>query len=227
MASSSTATASLRLLLPSSSCRRRLLAPRASHSSERDAAVGRRRFIAHTAAVSPLLLLSSPRVPTARSQGLSEWERVPLPIDPGVVLLDIAFVPDEPSHGTCLILSLSHQARPHACTVELMHACPISPGFLLGTRQTILETKDGGNTWFPRSIPSAEDEDFNYRFNSVSFQGKEGWIIGKPAILLHTSDAGGSWERIPLSAQLPGNMVIKTCFTFASCLITKTVGIKE
>lgn len=81
-------------------------------------------------------------------------------------------------------------------------------GFLLGTRQTILETKDGGNTWFPRSIPSAEDEDFNYRFNSVSFKGKEGWIIGKPAILLHTSDAGQSWERIPLSAQLPGNMVL-------------------
>lgn len=80
-------------------------------------------------------------------------------------------------------------------------------GFLLGTRQTILETKNGGNTWFPRSIPSAEDEDFNYRFNSVSFMGKEGWIIGKPAILLHTSDAGDSWERIPLSAQLPGNMV--------------------
>uniref|UniRef100_A0A453TD57 Photosynthesis system II assembly factor Ycf48/Hcf136-like domain-containing protein n=2 Tax=Aegilops tauschii subsp. strangulata TaxID=200361 RepID=A0A453TD57_AEGTS len=98
--------------------------------------------------------------------------------DPGVVLLDIAFVPDDPSHG-----------------------------FLLGTRQTILETKDGGRTWFPRSIPSAEDEDFNYRFNSVSFSGKEGWIVGKPAILLHTKDAGDSWERIPLSAQLPGDMV--------------------
>lgn len=121
------------------------------------------------------------RTPTARADAapsLSEWERIYLPIDPGVVLLDIAFVPDDPSHG-----------------------------FLLGTRQTILETKDGGNTWFPRSIPSAEDEDFNYRFNSVSFMGKEGWIIGKPAILLHTSDAGESWERIPLSAQLPGNMV--------------------
>uniref|UniRef100_A0A453TD46 Photosynthesis system II assembly factor Ycf48/Hcf136-like domain-containing protein n=2 Tax=Aegilops tauschii subsp. strangulata TaxID=200361 RepID=A0A453TD46_AEGTS len=111
-------------------------------------------------------------------EDLSEWERVGLPIDPGVVLLDIAFVPDDPSHG-----------------------------FLLGTRQTILETKDGGRTWFPRSIPSAEDEDFNYRFNSVSFSGKEGWIVGKPAILLHTKDAGDSWERIPLSAQLPGDMV--------------------
>ncbi|XP_041013945.1 photosystem II stability/assembly factor HCF136, chloroplastic isoform X1 [Juglans microcarpa x Juglans regia] len=109
---------------------------------------------------------------------LSEWERVYLPIDPGVVLLDIAFVPDDLNHG-----------------------------FLLGTRQTIMETKDGGNTWAPRSIPSAEDEDFNYRFNSISFKGKEGWIVGKPAILLYTSDAGESWERIPLSSQLPGDMV--------------------
>lgn len=80
-------------------------------------------------------------------------------------------------------------------------------GFLLGTRQTILETKDGGNTWVPRSIPSAEDEDFNYRFNSISFKGKEGWIVGKPSILLYTSDAGETWERIPLSSQLPGDIV--------------------
>ncbi|CAJ1964555.1 unnamed protein product [Sphenostylis stenocarpa] len=78
--------------------------------------------------------------------------------------------------------------------------------FLLETRQTILETKDGGNTWAPRSIPSAEDEDFNYRFNSISFKGKEGWIVGKLAILLYTTDAGESWERIPLSAELPGDM---------------------
>lgn len=92
--------------------------------------------------------------------------------------------------------------------IWLIQGVHILLGFLLGTRQTILETKDGGNSWFPRSIPSAEDEDFNYRFNSVSFMGKEGWVVGKPAILLHTSDAGESWERIPLSAQLPGNMVI-------------------
>ncbi|KAG1359524.1 Photosystem II stability/assembly factor HCF136, chloroplastic [Cocos nucifera] len=141
----------------------------------------RRRFIAETAA-APLLLgpLVGLQPPPARSDepAVSEWERVYLPIDPGVVLLDIAFVPDDLSHG-----------------------------FLLGTRQTILETKDGGNIWFPRSIPSAEDDDFNYRFNSISFNGKEGWIVGKPAILLHTSDAGESWERIPLSAQLPGDMV--------------------
>ncbi|XP_043716442.1 photosystem II stability/assembly factor HCF136, chloroplastic isoform X2 [Telopea speciosissima] len=139
----------------------------------------RRQFIAETAAVSlsltPLIGFGEP---AKSEEALSEWERVYLPIDPGVVLLDIAFVPDDSNHG-----------------------------FLLGTRQTILETKDGGNTWVPRSIPSAEDEDFNYRFNSISFKGKEGWIVGKPAILLYTSDAGESWQRIPLSSQLPGDMV--------------------
>lgn len=81
-------------------------------------------------------------------------------------------------------------------------------GFLLGTRQTLLETNDGGKTWAPRSIDAARDEGFNYRFNSISFAGKEGWIVGKPAILLHTSDGGANWERIPLSSKLPGKGVV-------------------
>ena len=42
------------------------------------------------------------------------------------------------------------------------------------------------------------------RFQSISFAGDEGWIVGKPSILLHTGDGGKSWERIPLSAKLPG-----------------------
>ncbi|KAK1325686.1 hypothetical protein QJS10_CPA01g00100 [Acorus calamus] len=162
------------------------LLPRASSSPPpptppHEPTLNRRGFVADTA----LAAAASFAVPLigidrtiARSEELSEWDRVYLPIDPGVVLLDIAFVPEDPNHG-----------------------------FLLGTRQTILETKDGGMTWTPRSIPSAEDEDFNYRFNSISFKGKEGWIVGKPAILLYTSDAGDSWQRIPLSSQLPGDMV--------------------
>lgn len=77
-------------------------------------------------------------------------------------------------------------------------------GFLLGTRQTLLETLDGGKTWNPRSVEAAKDEGFNYRFNSIAFNGDEGWIVGKPAILLHTIDGGKNWERIPLSAKLPG-----------------------
>jgi len=49
------------------------------------------------------------------------------------------------------------------------------------------------------------DEEINYRFTKVSFKDGEGWIIGKPAILLHTRDGGASWERIPLSPKLPGD----------------------
>ena len=49
---------------------------------------------------------------------------------------------------------------------------------------------------------------FNYRFNSISFNGSEGWIVGKPAILLHTNDGGDNWERVPLSAKLPGNPIL-------------------
>lgn len=55
-----------------------------------------------------------------------------------------------------------------------------------------------------------QDEGFNYRFNSISFNGSEGWIVGRPAILLHTTDSGKNWERVPLSAKLPGNPVLIT-----------------
>lgn len=57
-------------------------------------------------------------------------------------------------------------------------------------------------------MAAAQDEGFNYRFNSVSFNGEEGWIVGRPAILLHTTDGGTNWERVPLSAKLPGNPIL-------------------
>lgn len=59
--------------------------------------------------------------------------------------------------------------------------------------------------WFksPATPALPQDEGFNFRFNSISFNGDEGWIVGKPAILLHTTDGGKSWERIPLSGGCP------------------------
>jgi len=75
-------------------------------------------------------------------------------------------------------------------------------GFLVGSRQTFLETNDGGRTWTPRTINTQDDSP--YRFTSISFSGDEGWMVGKPAILLHTTNAGKDWERIKLSSNLPG-----------------------
>lgn len=143
-----------------------------------------RRNVLGTAAAlvaSSGLSLATGASPALANTVLSpEWEQVKLPLDKGVVLLDIGFTSD-PSHG-----------------------------FLLGTRQTLLETFDGGKTWAARSIEAAKDEGFNYRFNSISFEGDEGWIVGKPAILLHTTDGGKNWERIPLSAKLPGTPLLIT-----------------
>ena len=110
----------------------------------------------------------------------TQWEQIDLPCESSTVLLDIAFCPDNLRHG-----------------------------FLLGTKQTFLETKDGGATWNQLPIPGTED-DFNYRLNSISFAGKEGWVVGKPSILLHTSDGGETWERIPLSSKLPGTPILIT-----------------
>jgi photosystem II stability/assembly factor-like uncharacterized protein len=78
-------------------------------------------------------------------------------------------------------------------------------GYLVGSNATLLETKDGGNTWQPLKL---ELDDERYRFNSVSFSGNEGWIAGEPSLLLHTTDEGKSWSRIPLNEKLPGSPIM-------------------
>jgi photosystem II stability/assembly factor-like uncharacterized protein len=78
-------------------------------------------------------------------------------------------------------------------------------GYLVGSRGAFAETTDGGKTWQARSFSNLDpEEEVTYRFQVVSFQGEEGWVLGKPTLLLHTKDAGKSWERIPLSPKLPG-----------------------
>jgi hypothetical protein len=74
--------------------------PRLSQRPE----LNRRHFISQTASLSSLpllspLILNPQQANAAAEDSLSEWERVYLPIDPGVVLLDIAFVPDDTNHG--------------------------------------------------------------------------------------------------------------------------------
>ena len=78
-------------------------------------------------------------------------------------------------------------------------------GYLVGARGSFAETNDGGKTWEARSFSNLDaEEEVTYRFQVVSFKDGEGWVLGKPTLLLHTKDSGKSWERIPLSPKLPG-----------------------
>lgn len=98
-------------------------------------------------------------------------------------------------------------------------------GYLVGAKGTFLETVNGGQTWAPRTFANLdEEEEVGYRFEKVSFQDGEGWVVGKPAILLHTTDAGKSWERIPLSPKLPGEPTGVTALGKSRAEMTTSTG---
>jgi len=81
-----------------------------------------------------------------------------------------------------------------------------SHGYIVGARGSFAETNDGGKTWEPRSFENLDaEEEVTYRFTQVSFTDGEGWVLGKPTLMLHTKDSGNSWERIPLNPKLPGD----------------------
>lgn len=122
------------------------------------------------------------------------WAQVDVPT--GETVFDVDFSPVDPNHG-----------------------------FLVGSRGTVAETFDRGQTWNPRAFARLDaDEELNYRFEVVTFRGNEGWVIGKPSLLLHTSDGGKSWERVPLSPKLPGEPVSITALGPGTAEMTTNAG---
>ena len=134
----------------------------------------------------------------AFARGPKAWEKVELGTKE--TLFDIAFDPNKPEHG-----------------------------WLVGAKGTFLETFDEGKTWSTRTFNSLdEDEDISYRFEVASLSDNEGWIIGKPAIMLHTRDGGKQFERIPVSPKLPGEPVsIKSTGAGKAEMITSQGAVYE
>lgn len=94
-------------------------------------------------------------------------------------------------------------------------------GWIVGSETTLLETKDGGETWAAIAL---DLDDPRSRFSSVSFSGSEGWIVGQPSVLLHTEDEGKSWTRIAISSQLPGSPSTIVALGSKSAEMTTDVG---
>ena len=69
----------------------------------------------------------------------------------------------------------------------------LPPGFLLGSRETLLETKDGGRTWSPRSVAAAQDEGARTLPNRIECNAARG-DGGSPVQL----------ERLVCGLTLPG-----------------------
>eukprot|EP00168_Porphyra_purpurea_P004329 TRINITY_DN1508_c1_g1_i10.p1 TRINITY_DN1508_c1_g1~~TRINITY_DN1508_c1_g1_i10.p1 ORF type:complete len:514 (-),score=178.36 TRINITY_DN1508_c1_g1_i10:17-1363(-) len=119
-----------------------------------------------------------------------------VPLTADSTLFDMSFSPTDPKHG-----------------------------WLVGSRGTVLETNDGGDSWKARAFQNLDaDDEINYRFEVVTFRGDEGWVIGKPSLLIHTRDGGVSWERVPLSPKLPGDPVLITALEKEKAEMTTTAG---
>ncbi len=94
-------------------------------------------------------------------------------------------------------------------------------GWLVGSRTTILESTDAGQTWDPRILELGEQQ---YTFTSIDFKGEEGWLVGQPSIMLHTTDGGTSWSNIPLDPQLPGQPLLITAIGNQSAELATDIG---
>jgi photosystem II stability/assembly factor-like uncharacterized protein len=159
-----------------------------------------RRTVLQTAAAASAgaAVASTPLAASAKAQ--RQWEPI-----------DLSYLFDNLTSNAPIAGLPGASAKPILFDIEFDTKDP-NHGFIIGNKGTFLETFDGGKKWkFRKFRQLDEDDEINYRFLQVSFKDGEGFIIGKPPILLYTQDEAKSWVRVPLSPKLPGDPTTIVC----------------
>ena len=85
-----------------------------------------------------------------------------------------------------------------------------------------MESNDGGETWEKRNLEISSEE--NFRLLDIDFKGEEGWLIGQPSLVMHTTDAGKNWTRLSLGNKLPGQPFLITTVENGVAELATTAG---
>jgi photosystem II stability/assembly factor-like uncharacterized protein/tetratricopeptide (TPR) repeat protein len=78
-------------------------------------------------------------------------------------------------------------------------------GWLVGDGGLVLTTDDGGATWgHPGGVDLSAGAASQCDWRSAARSGSHAWIVGSPgSIILHTTDAGRTWETLRTGQSLP------------------------
>ena len=66
-------------------------------------------------------------------------------------------------------------------------------GWIVGAGATIIQTSDGGDTWYQSQLPQVEK---TIRFTATSFvDNRKGWAVGSAGSVYRTDNGGRTWQR--------------------------------
>src|SRR5271156_896078 len=81
-------------------------------------------------------------------------------------------------------------ARPPAASLGVAFAADGRRGWAVGSRGTIVATKDGGGHWTPQ-ISSTSVKDLQGVASAAD--GRQGWAVGEDGTIVATEDGGTHW----------------------------------